>query len=141
MSFLGISPQRTSVTLWSSNGKIIWPEQKPDLAPLSFWGRYTCFLLLPKNIMKTEHDIVGELCFETLERMANHWIPRIPFCQERGSLSSLKDDIKIPYSYCFNNGLALIIKLSVIYKTCFCLIISSREGNLIFSIQLVNQLN
>ena len=91
--------------------------------------------------MKTEQDTVGELCFETLGRMDNCWIQRIPFSQETASLSSLKEGIKIPYSYCFNDGLTLIIKLSVIYKICFCLIISNNEGNLIFSIQLVNQLN
>lgn len=47
--------------------------QNLDLSSL-FWNKYYRLFLLYKNAMKTERDIISELCFEIIGRIINQWI-------------------------------------------------------------------
>lgn len=47
--------------------------QNLDLSSF-FWNKYYCLFLLYKNAMKTERDIISELCFEIIGRIINQWI-------------------------------------------------------------------
>lgn len=73
MSCSGIPLVGNQFNMWSSIRKTTELGQNLDLSPF-VWDKYCCLFLLHKNAMKTERDIISELCFEIIGRIIDRRI-------------------------------------------------------------------